>query len=273
LFSLWGGRMDLQKFELLLNRVAQAAKSIQGLKEVEKSKNLEIKELKGILSDKENVISSLKDEIERLKQDSERRDILYKSLEDKIVEILQYLPDDNGSVETNCDNSFSEKISIENEKLETVNTDNKEYDDKIEANAEQDFIINKENDVSIDEEEILRKFISTDNTGDGKNLFTGGANEVAGAETPAANDSEEDSLFNEKKDIIGAESIENGDIIEVKGSESEEDNIFDSQNNLENEYEENYKKLLIDNEEVSEIDFDIDNSEEQNDEDLPRGVL
>lgn len=265
--------MDLQKFELLLNRVAQAAKSIQGLKEIEKSKNLEIKELKGILDDKDGVIASLREEIAVLKQDSERRDILYKSLEEKIVEILQYLPDDNGTVENDQNNIFSEKLSIKSEMSESIKADNKESKDKIDDNAEQDFIINKENDVSTDEEEILRKFINTENIGDGKNLFTGGANESVGSEILSDSGSEQNSLFNEQREISGDETIENDNIVEVNERESNEDDIFDSQNNLEKDYEENYKKLLIDNEELSEIDFDIDNAEDQNDEDLPRGVL
>ncbi|HQJ06420.1 MAG TPA: hypothetical protein PLI57_08580, partial [Spirochaetota bacterium] len=80
------------------------------------------------------------------------------------------------------------------------------------------------------------------------------------------------SHFDEEEDIA-AESVENDDIVETNDNELDEDDIFDSKNSLENDYEENYKKLLIDNEELPEIDFDIDNAEEQNDEDLPRGVL
>ncbi|MBP7553821.1 MAG: hypothetical protein KA885_10385, partial [Spirochaetes bacterium] len=124
-----------------------------------------------------------------------------------------------------------------------------------------------------DEEEILRKFINTENIGDGKNLFTGGANESVGSEILSDSGSEQNSLFNEQREISGDETIENDNIVEVNERESNEDDIFDSQNNLEKDYEENYKKLLIDNEELSEIDFDIDNAEDQNDEDLPRGVL
>ncbi|HNZ26812.1 MAG TPA: hypothetical protein PLG34_05870 [Spirochaetota bacterium] len=270
--------MDLQKFELLLNRVTQAAKSIQRLKEVEKSKNLEIKELKESLADKESVIASLKDEIKVLKQDSERRDVLYKSLEDKIVEILQYLPDDNGDVENDQEEVVSEQLSMESETSEYVGADNKKIDDKIDNDVEEDFVINKEtdasidDDASIDEEEILKKFINAENTGEGKNLFTGGSDENVEAEVVSGNDSEEGSLFDEEEDIA-AESVENDDIVETNDNESDEDDIFDSKNSLENDYEENYKKLLIDNEELPEIDFDIDNAEEQNDEDLPRGVL
>ena len=96
--------MELQKLELLLKRVNQAVKTIQKFKETELKYQQEIKKLtdENIKLQEENL--NLKKEVNIAKQEIQNNNSLYKELEDKIVEILKYLPDDENA-ETNSSQS------------------------------------------------------------------------------------------------------------------------------------------------------------------------
>jgi len=104
--------MDLQKLELLIKKINLTVKTIEKFKENEQ-KYLE--EIKKISNENKRLVeenSSLKNEINLLKEDVNKNTILHKELEDKIIEIIKYLPDEE--VFDNIENSKSETENIQN---------------------------------------------------------------------------------------------------------------------------------------------------------------
>ena len=101
--------MDTIKFELLLKKVTQAVFTLQKLKENEINYQRQIDKLTSdnIRIQEENL--ELKKQIQILTNDVQNKNHLHKELEDKILEVLSYLPDDNDDISEN--NSYDTKIT------------------------------------------------------------------------------------------------------------------------------------------------------------------
>lgn len=250
--------MDIQKIELLIKKVYQAIKTIEKLKENEKRYLNEISVLKdaNIKLQEENIF--LKKEREVLLSEIKKNDNITKELEQKIVDILKYLPDDENSEDSvknivlEEDNKSQGKIqnnSINNKILNNNESEKEEVELKEEKEDKNIF-----NESLVDEEEMLKKFINSGS----KNLFGNKKDEK------------------EKKE--GLEKIiedENKDTSIFDTNIYSDKDIDDSKKIINNKID--FEETLIDDEEKEDINFNFDDFPENNsgngNNDLPKGVL
>jgi len=190
--------MDIKKIELLIDKVYQAIKIIQKLKENEKKYFTEIENLKNeIKIEKDNniklqeEISNLNKQIELLKEEKEKllEEILKnensnKELEQKIVELLKYLPDeesiDNREIDISeidikdkdlyKEETKEKKENIEKEKIVSEELINESSDIENKTTIQNKEISIPDSSI-ISEEELLKKFISSGSDSISKNLF------------------------------------------------------------------------------------------------------
>ena len=154
--------MDIQKLELLLRKINQAINTIKQLKEKEAQNNDMIK-----LLSEEN--SLLKEENERLKKEVQNNNQIHTELEDKIAEILKYLPDEDENVE----DAVEEKSVSDNDVYDIKDGNRISFDDiEDEENTEEagseavETVSDEEKkeepvegDAAESEEQMLKKFV------------------------------------------------------------------------------------------------------------------
>lgn len=240
--------MDIQKIELLIKKVNQVIKLIQKLKDNEKMYVEEISLLKENNLKLQKEIVNLKFEKEKLLQELNKNENYYKELEEKIIEILKYLPEEKPDEQ--------DKEIIKNNTVDNKKDNNKENE------------VKNKNEIEINEEEILKKFIESDAKNIDKFLF--GSKDNSNIENldktkkDTKSEADEISIFDNKKDF----QIENKD----------NNNEKDKKGKI--EFEDNFENNLIDDIEKDEINFgyfdsssDNRNYEKKNqEEELPKGV-
>jgi chromosome segregation ATPase len=145
--------MDVQKLELLLKKISQAIKIIQQLKEKEGGYLSEIKALSDeiVLLKEENL--SLKNENVQMKKEIQKNNLIHNELENKITEILKFLPEeepdkeeqtslaDTNRVDENP--ALSKNISFEDE----IHFENTDTPDEYESEAPSFQSVGKETNV------------------------------------------------------------------------------------------------------------------------------
>lgn len=237
--------MDLQKLELLVKKINHTVKLIEKFKENEKKLVSEIKKLteENIKLQEENL--NLKKEVNSLKEDVNKNSVMRKDLEEKILEIIRYLPEDDEY----------------DEEEKSVNIQEQEVND-IEPPVS---IVEDEN-----EEEALKKFV-TDDTPSEKSLFKKEESQLVD--------------FQKNEEINETEGEEKSEEIleatkETPDSDTDTNEILEKNNVEENKdgYELKFGSMLFDEEGESdkEINFNFEekgSNSESSDDELPKGVL
>lgn len=85
--------MDLAKLELLLKKVETASKIIDEMKSTQEAYKAKIEELSGQLDAALKQNAELKDENSSLQENIHKNELMHASLEEKIIQILDKLPD------------------------------------------------------------------------------------------------------------------------------------------------------------------------------------
>jgi hypothetical protein len=157
--------MDIQKLELLLKKISQAVKTIQTLKDNEINYKNDIDKLN-------NEILLLKEENLNLKKELQKNNILHNELEDKIVEILKYLPEDDENPEIK---SQTYDPTAEKENSDIISTDNQ---------SDNSFIPEKNiEEINETEEDMLKKFVNEQKNRE--NLFLSETNDFPSINLPS----------------------------------------------------------------------------------------
>jgi hypothetical protein len=200
--------MDVQKLELLLKKINQAIKTIQILKDKDKQNTLEIKLLK-----EENTV--LKTENDSLKMEIQKNNLIHNELENKITEILKYLPEDDETEQKNSAVTFNDDNN-EQVAIDTVNKVNVQADTgKLET-----------------EEDMLKEFVKEQKSTN--SLFNSDANNFPGMAVDE--DMTETESTVEKENLSFEEKIENkfemdfNEELFDKNTDSIEFNFEDRQN-------------------------------------------
>ncbi|HPO49054.1 MAG TPA: hypothetical protein PLO89_01910 [Spirochaetota bacterium] len=237
--------MDLQKLELLVKKINHTVKLIEKFKENEKKLVLEIKKLteENIKLQEENL--NLKKEVNSLKEDVNKNSVMRKELEEKILEIIRYLPEDEE------DEEEQKTVNIQDEEVKDI-----------------------ENPLSIvedeNEEEALKKFV-TDDTPPEKSLFKKDESQSVDSQkieeiNKTEGEEKSEEILEVAKEAVDSDTDTN-EILEKNNVEGNNDG-----------YELKFGSMLFDEEEESdkEINFNFEekgNNSESSDEDLPKGVL
>lgn len=247
--------MEIEKIEVLVEKIDQAIKIIQQLKNDNKHFVKEIEDYKKEITKLNAENSKLKEENTSQKNEIKKTNELHQKLEDKIQQILQYLPDEEENENIpNVNNKINDK--------ETINSD--------EISNE---FINEETPLLNEEQNENNNDFFEEETFD----------EVDEVEEDAENQDEEKDkerltqLLNEpdkfeKKSLFP--SFEDDAINKNNRNKSEPDGKDDNTGNKSaiETLEERYEETLIDEEDDNDIDFHFDDEHGQND-DLPKGVL
>ncbi len=201
--------MDLEKIELLVKKIDQAIKTIKHLKSENNQKTEQIEEFQKFQKENEKSLEEnqkLKDENKALKNEINEITTLHEKLEDKIQEILQYLPDDND--DNNVEKKEDTVVIIDSQTQESK---------KHEKNDEKD-------------EERLKKFVDKPNDFEKKSLFSDDheqKNDEAQTTIPIAS-----NFTDEKNDIDqnnkGGVDIKFEETLISKDDENEIDFHFDN---------------------------------------------
>lgn len=144
--------MELEKIEILVQKIDHAINVIQGLKDLNAEQNKVIvkqkKEIEKIKEDNKR----LKDEYKKQKEEIDKINDLHQRLEDKIQQILQYLPDEEG-VDIKKDEVTEEK---DEETLTQVKNELEEDDENIDIKFNETLIEDDENkNIEFDFEEQI----------------------------------------------------------------------------------------------------------------------
>lgn len=186
--------MDVQKLELLIKKINQTVKIIERLKENEIKYQAKIEEFKSenMKLHEENL--SLKKEIDTLKEEINKNSIMHKELEEKILEIIKYLPDDD-----NLENS-NNSSSRENENDIDLNTTKNKIDLENNSNIEND-----EN-----EEVMLKNFVSN-KTPSENSLFASNSEEIKTDENKVI-----ENIVTVQQDVVLEKNAGDNDAYELK---------------------------------------------------------
>lgn len=88
--------MELEKIEILVQKIDRAINVIKGLKDLNAEQNKVIVKQKKEIEKIKDDNKKLKDEYKKQKEEVDKINDLHQRLEDKIQQILQYLPDEDG---------------------------------------------------------------------------------------------------------------------------------------------------------------------------------
>src|SRR4030043_1409720 len=113
--------MEIEKIEILVQKIDHAINIIQGLKDANAEQNKVIVKQKKEIEKIKDDNKKLKDENKKQKDDIDKINELHQKLEDKIQQILQYLPDEEG-VDIKKDKIIEENDDKEKEKDEEILT-------------------------------------------------------------------------------------------------------------------------------------------------------
>jgi hypothetical protein len=226
--------MDLQKIELLIKKINQAIKTIQKLKEAEVKYQEEIKRLTNQNQKimEENLL--LNERVGKFEEELQNNNILHKDLENKIVEILKFLPDEDTDITANI----------------TIQEENKTQDN---------VIVEKSGDSKPEsEEEMLKNFVQNQNQDEESSLFYSDDSGKPPLEEEIIETLPEKSIFDEPNPF---EKIQEGEAAE------------DPAEKIKKEFEIKFEETLLDDSEKDDIDFSFEESKNSDDTDLPKGVL
>jgi hypothetical protein len=225
--------MDLQKIELLIKKINQAIKTIQKLKEAEVKYQEEIKRLTNENQKIKDENLVLKEQVIKFEEELQSNNILHKDLENKIVEILKFLPDEEADIPNIIPSS------------EESETGGKIIEKKISDSKPES------------EEEMLKTFVQNQNHDEDGLFHTDGEDEPVLEETKNE-EQENKSIFDEPNPF---------------DNKAEEQITEDPAEKIKREFELKFEETLLDNNEKDEIDFSFEESKNNNDIDLPKGVL
>lgn len=231
--------MKLEKIELLVNKIDHAINIIQKLKDINTSQEKQIEKLNKENEKIKEENKKLKEENLKQKEEIDQTNDLHQRLEEKIQQILQYLPEeDNNEIEGN---NYKDKSSQQKDKEKEKKKETNKNKEKIEEDKTK---VNKEKKYEEKDEERLEKLVNEPEQFEKKSLFT--------------HDEENNEEIELNEDISEQGLIEE-EVVDVDIKQNEESNV-------------NFDDTLLD-EDDSNIEFDFEDESGNDNKDLPKGVL
>lgn len=227
--------MKLEKIELLVEKIDHAINVIQKFKDINSSQEKQIEKLSKENEKIKEENKKLKEENKKQKDEINKTNDLHQRLEDKIQQILQYLPDDDSIEVKENDKNLQEKS------IEEDNKKNKEQENKIEEEKD---------------EYRLEKLVNEPEQFEKKSLFS----------HEEKNDPEKSDEENELNYDTSGDKIIEEEVVDIDIKQNEEDEEVNK------DFEVNFDDTLLD-EEDGNIEFDFDDNPGGNNKDLPKGVL